>query len=151
MQRQLAIVGPSPTIFVPVLREQISRGISSMLDNLALFGTGPANGQPLGVFSAVTPVNLAATPMTWVNYQSYRQTILQTDLDPDTFGGIMSPAFLNYADQTQAYGAGILTVSGKKCSTGIRIVSSSAMRSTHRRRWRLAKESFWDFGGFCTS
>jgi hypothetical protein len=96
----------SPTVFTPVLREQISRGISSMLDNLALFGTGPANGQPLGVFSSVTPVNLAATPMTWVNYQGYRQSILQTDLDPDTFGGILSPALLNYVDQTQAYGAG---------------------------------------------
>lgn len=100
------LLAQSPDVFVPVLRDQLSRGISSMLDNLALFGTGPANGQPLGIFSATTPTNLGATPMTWVNYQTYRQNILQTDLDPDTFGGIMSPAFLNYADQTQAYGAG---------------------------------------------
>ena len=97
------LLAQSPAVFIPILKEQISRGISSQLDNLALFGTGPANGQPLGIFSTVTPVNLAASPMTWANYQNYRTTILRTDLDPDSYGGILSPAFLNYADQTQAY------------------------------------------------
>jgi HK97 family phage major capsid protein len=52
-------------IFEPVLRNVISRGISSILDNLALYGTG-TNGQPLGVYSTVTPVNLTTTPLNLV-------------------------------------------------------------------------------------
>ena len=83
--RQLYIQGGQ--LFEIVLREQVSRGISSMLDNLTLFGTG-TNGQPLGVLSTVTPVNLASTPMTWANYQTYRNSILKTDLDPDTFAAL---------------------------------------------------------------
>jgi hypothetical protein len=92
----------SPRIFVPVLREQISRGISSVLDNLALFGTG-LNGQPLGVFAATGSPTKLSSSMTWPNFQTYRTTILQQDLDPDSFGGVLSPSFLSYADQTQAY------------------------------------------------
>jgi hypothetical protein len=95
------LLAQSPTLFVPVLQNQISRGISSMLDNMALFGTGPANGQPLGLFAATgSPVKLS-TPMSWPNYQTYRTTILQTDIDPDSYGGVLSPGMLSYLDSTQ--------------------------------------------------
>jgi HK97 family phage major capsid protein len=83
-------------IFEPVLRNVISRGISSILDNLALYGTG-TNGQPLGVYSTVTPVNLTTTPLTWSGtlpkgYTNYRELVRETDLDPDSYGVIISPA-----------------------------------------------------------
>jgi hypothetical protein len=88
------------SIWEPVIRDQIARGVSSTLDNLALFGTGPANGQLLGIFSAVRPINLGATPMTCANYTGYRAQIKKTDLDPDSFGLVMSPDFEGYLDST---------------------------------------------------
>jgi hypothetical protein len=44
---------------------------------------------------------LAATLITSGNFCGYRQVILQTDLDPDTFGVIVSPAMQDYLDTTQ--------------------------------------------------
>jgi hypothetical protein len=95
------LLAQSPDVFVPVLRDVISRSISGKLDDLALFGSGPANGQPLGIFNAVSPVNLGATGMTFAQYQLYRNAVLRTDLDPDSFGGLMSPDMLSYLDGTQ--------------------------------------------------
>ena len=86
-------VSTNPMLFQP-LREQLSRGISSMVDNLALFGTGPANGQPLGVFAATGSPTKLSTSMTWINHQTYRTTILQTNLGPDSYGGIVSLGML---------------------------------------------------------
>jgi hypothetical protein len=77
----------SPTIFGPVLREQISRSISSMVDNMALFGTGPQSGQALGVFAGCGSPAKLSSGMTWPNYQNYRTRILQTDLQPDSLLG----------------------------------------------------------------
>jgi hypothetical protein len=86
-------------LFESVFKDMLSRAVSGKLDDISLFGSG-ASGQPLGVFSTVTPINLAATPMTWGNFCGYRQVILQTDLDPDRFGVIVSPAMHNYLDTT---------------------------------------------------
>jgi hypothetical protein len=93
----------SPGVFVPILREQISRGIGSMLDNLALFGQGASAGQPEGIFSAATPVNFGGTGMTWPQIKTYQSSVLASDLSPDSFGVLMSPAMYNYLDQTQVY------------------------------------------------
>jgi len=64
-------------IFEPVLRNIISRGISSMLDNLSLYGTG-TNGQPLGICSATTPVAKTGS-LAWADYKSAQQSVLETD------------------------------------------------------------------------
>ena len=70
------------SVFEPVLRDVLSRGISSMLDNLSLYGSG-TNGQPLGVYSTVTPVNLAAMPLTWpgspTGYLNYKESVRETE------------------------------------------------------------------------
>ena len=107
----------SPAVFVPILREQISRGVGSMLDNLALFGTGPANGQPAGLFTAVTPVNFAATAMTWAQIKTYQSGVLSSDLAPDSFGVLMSPAMFNYLDQTQVYSGASYSLYEKLCDS----------------------------------
>jgi hypothetical protein len=83
-------------IFEPVLRDVISRGISSMLDNLALYGTG-TNGQPLGVYSASTPVAITGS-IAWADYKAALLGVMQTDLDPDSFGLITSPSMQNVLD-----------------------------------------------------
>jgi hypothetical protein len=165
MSRQLYVQGGP--FFEAVLREQVSRGISGMLDNLALYGSG-ASGQCLGLYSTVTPSNLgtagtqngtltsgstsvtaltstatlavgnavsgvgiaagatiaqvnsgtaitlsiAATAtgtnaltfnpaMSWTQYQAYKEAVLETDLDPDSYGLIMSPMVQNVLDSTQ--------------------------------------------------
>jgi hypothetical protein len=85
--------------FARVFRDMLSRAIGGKLDDMALFGSG-ASGQPLGVYSAVTPVSLGASSMTLANFTSYRSSILATDLDPDSFGMIMSPAFEAYIHST---------------------------------------------------
>jgi hypothetical protein len=85
--------------FGRVFRDMLSRAISGKLDDMALFGSG-ASGQPLGVYSAVTPVSLGATSMTLANFTGYRSAILGADLDPDSFGMIMSPAFESYIHST---------------------------------------------------
>jgi hypothetical protein len=54
----------------------------------------------LGVRSAVTPIDLLATPMTWVNYKGYMQAILETDWDPDSYGVLISPSMHAYLDST---------------------------------------------------
>jgi hypothetical protein len=97
-----------------------------MLDNLALFGSG-TNGQPLGIFATVSAFNLGGTPMTWPNFQSYRTWILITDLDPDSFAGILSPAMLSYCDSTQAYSGASYSVWEK-------------MIDDHRDRWLVGNE-----------
>jgi len=164
MSRQLYVQGGQ--LFESVLREQVSRGISSMVDNLSLYGSG-ASGQCLGVYSFASPVNLgtagsqsgtltsgstsvtaltsttalavgnevsgvgipagttiaqvnsgaaitlsqAATAtgantltfnpaMSWTQYQSYKESVLETDLDPDSYGVIMSPMVQNILDST---------------------------------------------------
>jgi hypothetical protein len=146
----------SPRIFVPVLREQISRGISSMIDNLALFGQGPAVGQPTGVFVATgSPAKLSSS-MTWPNFQSYRTTILQTDLDPDSFGGVLSPAFLSYADQTQAYSGASYSIWEKMLDShperfhvGNEISTSTVMttgNSLFLGLWRFLYVLLWSSG-----
>jgi hypothetical protein len=83
-------------IFEPTLRDILSRGISSMLDNLALYGTG-TNGQPLGVYSATTPVAITGS-IAWADYKAALLGVMQTDLDPDSFGLITSPSFQNILD-----------------------------------------------------
>jgi hypothetical protein len=93
----------SPKIFVPVLRDQISRSISAMIDSMALYGTGPANGQVTGLFVATGSPTKLSFNMTWANYQSWRTAILQTNLEPNTYGGIVSPGMLSFLDSTQAY------------------------------------------------
>jgi hypothetical protein len=165
MSRQLYVQGGQ--LFEAVLREQVSRGISSMVDNLSLYGTG-ASGQCLGLYSIITPANLGTAgtqngtltsgstsvtaltstttlavgnavsgvgiaagttisvinsgtaitlsqaasatgtnaltfnpAMSWVQYQGYKETVLETDLDPNTYGVIMSPMVQNILDSTQ--------------------------------------------------
>jgi hypothetical protein len=94
--------------FSRVFRDMLSRAVSGKLDDLALFGSG-ASGQPFGVYSAVTPVSLGASSMTLANFTSYRSSILATDLDPDSFGMIMSPAFEAYIHST-AFTGGYTTI-----------------------------------------
>jgi hypothetical protein len=134
VSKQLLLQGNG--MFEPILRDIVSRGMSSMIDNLALFGSG-TSGQPYGAFSTVTPVNLAGTPMTWANFQAYRTTVLLTDLDPDSFGVIVSPAMLNYLDQTQAYSGASFSIwekikdgSPDRVFVGNEINTSTAMSGT---------------------
>jgi hypothetical protein len=94
--------------FSRVFRDMLSRAVSGKLDDLALFGSG-ASGQPLGIYSAVTPVSLGASSMTLANFTGYRSAILATDLDPDSFGMIMSPSFEAYIHST-AFTGGYTTI-----------------------------------------
>jgi hypothetical protein len=100
------LLAQSPKLFTPILRQQLSKSISSAIDNMALFSTGGANAQPTGVFAACGSPAKLGSAITWINYQAYRTAIFQTDLDLASYGGIVSPAMLSYLDQTQAYGAG---------------------------------------------
>ena len=109
-----------------------------------------------GVFSAVTPVNLAASPMTWANFQTYRTSILKTDLDPDSFGGILSPDFLNYVDQTQAYTGASYSIwekmrdgSPERYQVGNEINSTTGMASGKGMflgLWRFLYVMLWGSG-----
>ena len=122
-------------IFAPVLRDQISRGISSMLDNLTLFGTG-TSGQPLGIFSTVTPVNLAGTPIVWssatasLSFVGYRQAILQTDLDPDSWAVIASPSMEQYLNKTLSTGNTSFTIFDKMKQLGPVLVGNESNTSS---------------------
>jgi hypothetical protein len=99
----------SPEVFVPILKDAVIRSVSSRVNDLALFGSS-TNGQILGLSSLSTVNPLGATPMTWVNYKTYRRAILQTDLQPDSYAVLMSPAFENYADSTVQFPASSFTI-----------------------------------------
>jgi hypothetical protein len=141
------------------LRDQIARGVSSTLDGLSLFGTGPAFGQPLGIFNMVTPINLGATPMSWANYTGYRSQVKKTDLDPNSFALVMSPDFEAYCDSTAWASGASLTLLDKIgkdiCYLGNEISTSSSMvsgkgcfiglwRNIYLMTWGDGVELIWD-------
>jgi HK97 family phage major capsid protein len=149
----------SASVFEPVLKDLVSRGISSMIDNLALFGSG-TSGQPLGVYSTVTPVNLTTTPLTWSGtlpngYVNYREAVRESDLDPDSYGVIISPAMENYLDATQfASGASYTLLDKIKdgspdrvfCGNEISTSSPSGAKAIFLGLWRFLTIMTWAEG-----
>ena len=87
-------------LFASIIKDISSRALSSVIDNLALFGTGTANGQPLGLYSVITPTNLATASISFTNWQTVRESVLESDLSPDSLAVITSPAYLNVLDST---------------------------------------------------
>jgi hypothetical protein len=86
-----------------VLRDVLSRALSSVLDNACLYGTG-ASGQPLGLNANTSVTNtLLSAQMVYTDWLSARATIKATDVDPAGFGTIVAPSVEQALSSVQAF------------------------------------------------
>jgi len=78
------------------VEREIGRALSAQLDAACLYGTGPANFQPLGVLLTpnvnAVPFPAAAPGSSWEGLNDMRLACLDHDVYPDSYGIISSPA-----------------------------------------------------------
>jgi hypothetical protein len=132
----------------------------------AVSGVGIAAGTTIAQVNSGTAITLsiAATAsgtnaltfnpaINWTQYQAYKETVLETDLDPDTYGVILSPMVQNILDTTPWLPSASFSVLEKmrKADTvlvgnEIAATSPSGAKALFIGLWRFLTIMLWNDG-----
>jgi hypothetical protein len=104
VSRQLLIQSTGALPLDEFLAYKMKVAFASVLDQSALYGTGPGNNQPLGVISTPGTNSVTTTvPPSWGDLTNMRFLTTNADIDRSSFGWITSPQGRKYFESTTRF------------------------------------------------